>query len=90
MLLEEGVCYDRCVLLTKLYEPLPCLILYSKTKFACYSRYFLTPYFCTPDFYKEKDVFFGVLVLEGLVGLYRTVKLQLLQHYWLGHRLRLP
>ena len=34
-------------------------------------------------------IFFGggVLVLEGLVGLYRTVQLQLLQHYWSGHRL---
>ena len=28
-----------------------------------------------------------MLVLEGLVGLQRTVQLQLLQHYWLGHRL---
>ena len=26
-----------------------------------------------------------MLVLEGLVGLPRTVQLQLLQHYWLGH-----
>ena len=25
-----------------------------------------------------------MLVLEGLVGLHRTVQLQLLQHYWLG------
>ena len=32
---------------------------------------------------------FGVLVLEGLVGLHRTIQLQLLQHYWLGHRLGL-
>ena len=30
------------------------------------------------------------LVLEGLVGLHRTVQLQLLQHYWSGHRLGLP
>ena len=30
---------------------------------------------------------FWVLVLECLVGLHRTVQLQLLQHYWLGHRL---
>ena len=37
----------------------------------------------------EKDIFFGVLVLEGLVGLHRTVQLQLLQHYWSGHRFRL-
>ena len=33
---------------------------------------------------------FLVLVLEGLVGLHRTIQLQLLQHYWLGHRLGLP
>ena len=28
-----------------------------------------------------------MLVLKGLVGLHRTVQFQLLQHYWLGHRL---
>ena len=31
--------------------------------------------------------FFWVLVLKGLVGINRTVELQLLQHYWSGHRL---
>ena len=31
----------------------------------------------------------GVLVLEGLVGLHRTVPLQLLQRYGSGHRLGL-
>ena len=30
-----------------------------------------------------------MLVLEGLEGL-RTFQLQLLQHYWLGHRLLNP
>ena len=30
-----------------------------------------------------------MLVLKGLVGLHKTVQLQLLQHYWLGHRLGL-
>ena len=30
-----------------------------------------------------------MLVLEGLVGLHRTIQLQLLQHWWLGHRLGL-
>ena len=30
-----------------------------------------------------------MLVLEGLVGLHRTIQLKLLQHYWLGHRLGL-
>ena len=28
-----------------------------------------------------------MLVLESLVGLHRTVQLQILQHYWSGHRL---
>ena len=32
---------------------------------------------------------FWALVLEVLVGLHRTVQLQLLQHYWSGHRLGL-
>ena len=35
-----------------------------------------------------KRTSFGGISLEGLVGLLRTV--QLLQHYWLGHRLGLP
>ena len=26
-----------------------------------------------------------MLVLKGLVGLHRTIQLQLLQRYWLGH-----
>ena len=43
--------------------------MYSKAKLACYSRYLLTSYFCIPVPYVEKDIFFLVLVLEGLVGL---------------------
>ena len=63
---------------------------YSKAKFACYSRYLLTSYFCIPVPYDEKDIFyFLVLVLEGLVDLHRIIQLQLLQCYWLGHRLGL-
>ena len=30
-----------------------------------------------------------MLVLEGLVGLHKSVQLHLLQHYWSGHRLGL-
>ena len=59
-------------------------------QFACYSRCFLTSYFSIPVPYNEKDIFFGVLVLEGLLGFHRSVQLQLLQHYWSGHRLGLP
>ena len=49
----------------------------------------LTSYFCIPITYEEKDIFFWVLVLKGLVGLHRIIQLQLLQHYWLGHSLGL-
>ena len=59
VLLEEGVCYNQCVLLAKLCWPLPCFILYSKAKFACYFRYLLTSYFCISVPYDEKDIFFG-------------------------------
>ena len=55
---------------------LPCFILYCKAKFACYYRCYLTSYFCIPVPYNEKDIFFGVLVLKGLVGLHRTIQLQ--------------
>ena len=55
---ERGVCYDQCILLAKLCYPLSCFILYSKAKFACYSRYLLTSYFCIPVPYDEKDIFF--------------------------------
>ena len=51
---------------------MPCFILYSKAKFACYSRYLLTSYFCIPVPYDEKDIFL-VLVLEGLVGLFNFI-----------------
>ena len=37
-----------------------------------------------------KRTSFLMLVLEGLVGLHRTVQLQLLQRYWSGHRFGLP
>ena len=40
-----------------------CFILYSKAKFAHYSRYFLTSYFSIPGPYNEKDIFFGGMVL---------------------------
>ena len=37
-----------------------------------------------------KRTSFLMLVLEGLIGLHRTIQLQLLQHYSSGHRLGLP
>ena len=79
MLLEEGAFYDQCVLLTKPCWPLLCFILYTKVKLACYARYLLTSYFCILIPYDVKDIFFLVLVLEGLVGLHITILLQSLK-----------
>ena len=42
-----------------------------------------------PTFAFQSPIMKRTLVLEGLVGLHRTIQLQLLQHYWLGHRLGL-
>ena len=44
-------------------------------KYDCYFKYFLTSYYCIPVPYNEKDIFWGVLVLESLVGLHGTIQL---------------
>ena len=41
-------------------------------------------YFYIPIPYDEKDIFWGVLVLEGLIDLHRIRQLELLQHLWWG------
>ena len=61
--------------LAKLCQPLPYFILFSKTQLYCYSRYLLTSYFSIPVSYDEKDIFFLLLVLEGLAGLHRSTQL---------------
>ena len=45
---------------------------------------FLDFWLFIPVPWNEKDIFFWVLALEGLVGLHRAIQLQLLQCYWLG------
>ena len=54
-------------------------IFYFKAKLASYDRYLLTFCFCIPVPYDEKDIFFLVLGLEGLVAHQRTIQLQLLR-----------
>ena len=54
---------------------MPCFISYSKAKFACYPRCFLTFYFSIQVPYNEKGIFLWVLVLKDLVGLHRTIQL---------------
>ena len=67
MLLEEGVCYDQCVLLAKLLA-FALLHFVLRAKLACYSRYLLTSYFFQSPMMKKTS--FLVLVLGGLVGLH--------------------
>ena len=49
-------------------------------KLACYCRFLLTSYFCIPVPYDEKYIIYLVLVLEGLVGLHRTIHLELFRN----------
>ena len=46
------------------------------------------PTFAFQSLIMKRTSFWGVS-LKGLVGLHRTIQLQPLQHYWLGHRLGL-
>ena len=48
------------ILLAKLCQLLPCLILYPKAKLACYSMYLLTSYFCIPGPSDERTSYFAV------------------------------
>ena len=82
VLLEEGICYNQCILLVKICFVLQgqiCLLLQVSPDFLLLHS--------SPLWWKGH--LFWMLVLKGLVGLHRTVQLQLLQHYWLGHRLGL-
>ena len=54
VLLEEGVCYNQCDVLSAS----ACFILYSKVKLVCYSRYLLASCFYIPVPYNEKNIFF--------------------------------
>ena len=88
VLLEEGVCYDEWVLgKTLLTFALLHFVLQGQIfPLLQESLDFLLLYSSSLWW---KGHLFWVLVLKGLVGLHRIFQLQLLQHYWLGHRLRL-
>ena len=88
VLLEEGVFYDQCVLgktllafalLHSILQGQICLLLQVFLDFLLLHS--------SPLWWK--GYLFLVLVLEGLVGLHKTVQLQLLWHYRIGHRLEL-
>ena len=80
VLLEEGVCYDQCIFLALLHSTFQGQIFLLLQVFLDFLLLHSSPVLW-------KGHLFWVLVLKGLVGLHRTVQLQLLQHYWLGHKL---
>ena len=64
-----------------------CFILYFRAKFAYSSGISWLSTFAFQFPIMKRTSFLGVL--KGLVGLHRTIQLQLLQHYWSKHRLGL-
>ena len=86
----KGCCLWPVCSLDKTLLALPCFILYCKAKLNLLLlsiSWLLT--FAFQSLMMKKDIFFLAFVLEGLVGLHRTIQIQLLQHRWLGHRLGL-
>ena len=87
VLLQEGGCYDQCILLAKLVSLCPASFCSPRPNLP------VTPdisWLSTSAFQSammKRTSFLGVL--EDLVGLHRTIQPQLLQHYWLGYRLGL-
>ena len=93
VLLEEGVCYDQCILLAKLISLWPALFCMPRANLPVTPGISQLPTFSFLSTIM-KITSFWVLVLEHLVGLQRIVKLLFLQHYWSGllgllHRLGL-
>ena len=86
MLLEVGVSYDQCIFLAELYLSLPYYIPYSKANLRVTPGVSSLPIFAFQSPIMKRTSFFWALVLKGL---HRTVQLQLLQRYLLGHRLGL-
>ena len=79
MLLEESVCYNQCTL-GKLLLAFSLLHFILQCQACLLLQVSLDFYFYIPVPYDEKDFFFLVLVLEGLVGLHRTIQLQIIWH----------
>ena len=88
VLLEEGVCYDQCIFLAKPFSLCPASFHIPRPNLPVTPGVSWLPTFAFQSPIMKRTIFW-VLVLKGLVGLHRTVQLQLLQCYSLGHRLGL-
>ena len=88
VLLEEGACYDQCTLLANSGSLCPASFCTPRPNLPVTSGISWLPTFAFQSPIMKKTSF-GVLILEGLIRLHRSIQLQLLQHYWLGDRLGL-
>ena len=82
VLLEEGVCYDQCVLLENSVRPCPASFCTPRPNLPVTLGISWCPIFAfqSPTINRTSFFFFLVLVPEGLSSLHRTVQLQLLWH----------
>ena len=85
--LEEGVCYDQYIFLQNSISLCPASFRIPRPNLPVTPRVSWLPTFAFQSPIMKRTSFLCVLVLKGLVGLHRTIQLQLLQHYWLVHRL---
>ena len=85
--LEEGICYDQCILLAKLSVNLCPASFHTPLSNLSLLQVSLDFLLLHSSSLWWNGHFFFVLILEGLVDLHRTILFQPLQHYCLGHRL---
>ena len=88
VLLEEGICYDQCFSWQNSVSLCPASFCTPRPNLLVIPGVSWLPTFAFQSPIMKRT-FLLVLVLKGLVGLHRTVQLQLLQYYWSGHRLGL-
>ena len=87
VLVEEGACYDQWVPLQNSISLCPASFCTPRPSLPVTPSISWLPTFAFQSPIMKKTSFLGVL--ESLVSLHRTFQLQLLQHYWSGHRLGL-
>ena len=88
VLLEEGVCYNHCILLANSVNLCSASFCTPRPKLSVFPGISWLPTYAFLSTMIRMTSFL-VLVVAGLLGHHRTTQLQLLQHYWLDHRLAL-
>ena len=91
VLLEEGAkhtCYDQCILLANSVSLWSVSFCTPRPNFPVSPGFSWLPTFAFQSPIMKRTSFWGV-ISKGLVGRYRTIQLQLLQHYWMERTLGL-